>query len=93
MIRVWLFFYVVFFFFPCVRVCKDFKQHCQLKLTYYVGVSNYFSALFAVEQKKMGEAVGYISVAEAKLNECVKMRSSKDYQDTLGFVVELMQEK
>ena len=62
-------------------------------MNYYGGLTNYFSAINSAEQNKFGEAVGYIQVAESKLNECGKLKFSKDNQENLKFTIERIEAK
>jgi hypothetical protein len=62
-------------------------------MNYYTALTNYFSSLSSLEQKKIGESVGYINIAESKINECVKMKFYKEYQDSLNFTVDVIDAK
>jgi hypothetical protein len=62
-------------------------------MNYYTALANYFSSLFSLEQKKIGESVGYINIAEIKINECVKMKFYKEYQDSLNYTVDVIDTK
>jgi tyrosine-protein phosphatase non-receptor type 23 len=70
------------------KKAKEWKQYCTFKLNYYIGLSNYYSALSSAEINKYGEAIGYVQVAESKLSECVKMKYSKEFQETLKYAVD-----
>lgn len=72
---------------------KEFKQYCQFKMSYYAALTFYYSAISSYELKKFGEAVGYIQAAEAKVNECVKMKYLKEFADCLKFTSELIETK
>ena len=63
-------------------------------MIFYSGLVHYFAALNAVDQDKFGEAIGFVQSAEAKLNECSKMKSTlKEAQETLKFATELIEAK
>jgi hypothetical protein len=72
---------------------KEFKQYCQFKSAYYASLTFYYSAINSVEQKKIGESVGYVQAAETKINECVKMKFLKEFSDTLKYTAEVIDTK
>jgi hypothetical protein len=75
------------------RKSKEFKQYCQFKINYYTAITFYYSAINSVEQKKIGEAVGYIQAAEAKITEAVKMKYLKEFQETLKYTQDCIDTK
>ncbi|CAF0926517.1 unnamed protein product [Brachionus calyciflorus] len=72
---------------------KELKQYCIFKNNYYSALSLYFSALNSVESKKIGESIGFIQEAQAKITECTKMKYLKDFQETLQYVDYLIESK
>jgi hypothetical protein len=72
---------------------KEFKQYCQFKSAYYASLVYYYSAINSIEQKKIGESVGYIQAAEAKINECTKMKFLKEFNDTIKHTAEVIDTK
>jgi tyrosine-protein phosphatase non-receptor type 23 len=72
---------------------KEFKQYCNFKITYYQSMVHYYSAINSYEQKKIGESVGYIQVAEEKINECIKMKYLKEFNDCLKFTADVIETK
>ena len=72
---------------------KEFKQYCSLKQAYYSGLTCFYSAVNSAEQKKFGESVGYLQLAEAKLNDCFKIKQLKEFSDTLMFTAEQIEIK
>ena len=68
-------------------------QYCQYKVSYYSGLTNYFSSISSSEQSKHGEAVGYIQAAETKLMECHKMKYLKEFNENLKFTLECIETK
>ena len=49
--------------------------------------------MFSAEQQKIGDSVGYIQVAEAKLAECAKLKNLKELLDTFKFTMECIETK
>lgn len=45
------------------------------------------------EQKRHGEAVGNIQQAEAKINECVRQKYLKEFQEPLKYAQEIIEAK
>lgn len=75
------------------RKSKDFKQYVQFKMSYYAALTYFYSCVSSLEQKKIGEAVAYAQAAETKINECVKMKYLKEFQETLKFAQECIDAK
>ena len=72
---------------------KESIKHCEYKISYTTAITSFYSSLFSAEQGKHGEAVGYIQLAETKLNECLKMKYTKEFTENLKAVIECVDAK
>ncbi|KAK3591678.1 hypothetical protein CHS0354_040598 [Potamilus streckersoni] len=67
---------------------KDCKKTLEIKVLFYICITNYYMGRDAEDQQKWGLCLAYYTLAKQKLEECMKMAksdSSSDFHETLRF--------